>query len=321
MAEAGARVFRYNLAARLGLDKHTERLVEFRQARAKAPHKMQLMLDLPIPGAKYRVGMLPEPAHLIVAGTVLRFHTGVETHDIGNHIPVQASHLGTMVVPDQVITVGDGELVLRVLEINDAVSFTALALTTAHLACQKSLNMGSIAVANLAEHAELLDFVAEFKPDFVALSFVEAVDAAAQVFESLAGRGLQRNAYSAIAKIETKAGVAHCRILAAMFDVLMVARGDLALDFDFAYLGEAQEYIINQAKAAGKQCMVATNVCESASAMGIVNRAELVGMYDLAKRNVDFILLAKETSSLPNPVRSVRVLSDVIAAASRPMFL
>lgn len=320
LADAGACMFRYNLAARLGFDVHRQRIDAFRQARATSQQEMLLMLDLPLPGAKWRVGMLPEPRHLITTGTVLKFRTGTETQDILDHIPVLAPHLGTRVTLNQVVTVGDGELALRVLEIHDEDSFSALALTTANLPCQKSLNLGRIELTDLADHGAILDFVAESRPDYIALSFVETVEAASQVFDALAQRGLRRSEYRAIAKIETATGVANAQTLATVFEMIMVARGDLALNVDFSYLGELQEHLINQARAVGKECMVATNVCESIATSGVPNRAELVGMYALAKQKVDFILLAKETSSLPNPIRSVKVLRDVILAASRPMF-
>jgi pyruvate kinase len=320
LAEAGACMFRYNLAARLGLDMHRQRMATFRRARGKASQEMLLMLDLPLPGAKYRVGMLPNPSHLISAGTVLKFRTGTETRDISDHVPVHATRLGTRVVPNQHVTVGDGDLALRVLEIHDDDSFSALALTTAYLPCQKSLNFGQIELADLADHGDLLDFVAETRPDYIALSFVETLEAAALVVDELDRRGLQRSSYRAIAKIETETGVANARTVATAFDMLMVARGDLALNINFSYLGEIQEYLIKQAGAAGRQCMVATDVCESVATTGVPNRAELVGMYALAKQKVDYILLAKETSSLPNPIDSVKVLRDVIVAATRPMF-
>ncbi|MEQ1684267.1 MAG: pyruvate kinase [Burkholderiaceae bacterium] len=320
LAEAGVRVFRYNLAAQIGYERNFQRMAAFRSVRASLNSEIFLMLDLPLPGAKFRIGMLPEPRHLINAGTVLTFRSGVETSDISCGVPVQAPALGTKVVAGQTVTVGDGELSLQVIDIVDEDSFTARALTTHYLPCQKSLNIGHTASVDLDEAEELISFVADARPDFIALSFVEEPADSALVFDRLAKCGLHRDDYSAIAKIETLRGVHNVAEIAKHFDMLMVARGDLALNIDYCYLGEVEEHLIKEARRLGVACMVATQICESSASSAIPNRAELSGMYSLAKREVDYVLLAKETSSLPNPLAAVDVLRNVLEAAKRPLF-
>ncbi|WGS44615.1 pyruvate kinase [Burkholderia sp. JSH-S8] len=320
LSQAGVRLFRYNLAAQLGLDEHGRRMKLFREVQAERGGDIELMLDLPFPGAKFRIGMLPEPRHLIEKGTRLTFATGVETNSIERVVPVDVARLGERVEKDQVVTVGDGELALRVREVIDHDSFVAEALTTHYLPCQKSLNVGSVDLSATDRNDALAAFVASVRPEYVAFSFVENLQSARDAFALLERHGLGKGDYKAIAKIETLAGINALPKFIREFHSVMVARGDLALNLDFAYLGEAQEHIIDSCRAFERACIVSTQLCESVATISVPNRSELVGMHHVATRGVEYMLLAKETSTLAEPVRAVHTLQRVIDAVRNPMF-
>ncbi|WP_321958464.1 pyruvate kinase [Burkholderia cenocepacia] len=320
LGHAGVRLFRYNLAAQLGLEEHGRRMELFRQVQEERGGDIELMLDLPLPGAKFRIGMLPESRHLIEKGTQLTFATGVETDSIERVVPVDVARLGERVEKDQVVTVGDGELALRVREVIDHSSFLAEALTTHYLPCQKSLNIGSVNLSATDRNDELAAFVASVRPEYIAFSFVESLQGARDAFMLLERHGLGRGEYKAIAKIETLAGIKALPEFIREFHSVMVARGDLALNLDFAYLGEAQEHIIDSSRAFGCACIVSTQLCESVNTGGIPNRSELVGMHHIATRGVAYMLLAKETSTLTEPIRAVLTLRRIIDAVRNPMF-
>ncbi|MBP0714296.1 pyruvate kinase [Burkholderia sola] len=320
LGEAGVRLFRYNMAAQLGLDEHGRRMNLFRQVQAERGSDIELMLDLPLPGAKFRIGMLPEPRHLIEKGTQLTFATGVESDSIERMVPVDVARLGERVEKDQLVTVGDGELAFRVREVIDHSSFLAEALTTHYLPCQKSLNVGSVDLCATDRNDALAAFVASVRPEYIAFSFVESLLSARDAFALLERHGLRQGDYKAIAKIETLTGIKALPEFIREFDSVMVARGDLALNLDFAYLGEAQEHIIDTCRVFERSCIVSTQLCESVNAGGIPNRSELVGMHHIATRGVEYMLLAKETSTLAEPMRAVHTLRRIIDAVRNPMF-
>lgn len=319
MHKAGATLFRYNLAAQLGLAEHRRRMDIFRTVQATTHGSVKLLLDVPFPGAKFRVGMLPERKHLIEAGTTLRFTTGKETDDILAYVPVDVAQLGLLVAPGKTVTIGDGELAFHVDRVMDDNTFIATAITSNYLPCQKSLNTGRVNNSATQENAELIGFLAEISPEYIAFSFVEDAESSEETFSALAAQGLKRTSYKAIAKIETLKGVRNLQNFAHLYDGIMVARGDLALNVDCYHLGEIQDYLTNFAKQNGLECIVSTQVCESIDANAVPNRAELVGMYQLAKSGADFILLAKETSTLSSPLQSITAVQKTIAAAKTPL--
>ncbi|WP_419735686.1 pyruvate kinase [Pseudomonas sp. COR18] len=319
MHEAGATLFRYNLAAQLGLTEHRRRMDIFRTVQGATHSSVKLLLDVPFPGAKFRVGMLPERKHLIETGTTLTFTTGQETNDINTFVPVDVAQLGLLVTPGATVTIGDGELAFHVDHVVDDSTFVATAITSNYLPCQKSLNTGRVNNSATQQNGDLVSFLAEISPEYIAFSFVEDKEGSEEAFSALAAQGLKRPSYKAIAKIETLKGVRNLQSFAHLYDGIMVARGDLALNVDCHYLGEIQDYLINFSKQNELECIVSTQVCESIDANAIPNRAELVGMYQLAKSGADFILLAKETSTLSSPLQSINAVQRTIAAAKNPL--
>jgi len=320
LRRAGVSLFRYNLAAQLGLEEHSRRMRLFREVQAEQGDSIELMLDVPFPGAKYRVGMLPEPRHLIERGSRLTFASGVATDSIDLFVPVDVPRLGERVTKDQIVTVGDGELALRVHQVIDSNSFVGEAITTHYLPCQKSLNFGAVDLTATARNEDLAAFVAQTRPECIAFSFVEDLKSAKEAFVLLERHGLPRSAYKAIAKIETECGIRELPEFIREFEGIMVARGDLALNMDFAYLGEAQDHLIEACRAFGRLCIVCTQLCESVATSGVPNRSELAGMHHIAASEVEYMLLAKETSTLAEPLRAVSILHRIIEAVRNPLF-
>ncbi|MCY1290933.1 pyruvate kinase [compost metagenome] len=131
MKTAGVTLFRYNLAAQLGLSEHRRRMEVFRTVQSNSSvQSIQLLLDVPFPGAKFRIGMLPERKHLVEAGTTLTFTSGLETKDINAYVPVDVQNLGLLVDIGKVVTIGDGELAFQIDEVVDKNTFIATAVTT-----------------------------------------------------------------------------------------------------------------------------------------------------------------------------------------------
>ncbi len=319
LVKSGACLFRYNLSAQLGLEEHLRRINIFKEVKSLYPH-IKLMLDMPFPGAKVRIGMLPQPKHFVNKGDVYTFKSATESASIKDYIPVAIPMLGSLVKENQIITIGDGELKLKVIKLIDPDSFSAEMLTAHDIPCQKSLNLGFVNKQEDFNIQELSIFASKVKPDVIAFSFVEDNSHIENIFEIMGKAGLTRDKYLAFAKIESFDGIKNVNLFINNFDGLMVARGDLALNVDYCYLGEIQQYLIEVSRRQNKMCIVSTQVCESVSTGGIPNRSELVGVYSIAKSEVDYILLAKETSSLSLPNESVDVVRKIISSTSNPIF-
>ena len=120
-----------------------------------------------------------------------------------------------------------------------------------------------------------------------------------------------------IAKIETNEGIKNRKDIAKAADGILVARGDLGIETDIAILPVVQDRLIKSANKLGKISMVATEVLDSMILNKVPLRAEISDISKMVEEEVDIVLLTSETSIGKNPVKVIKVLSDVLRKNER----
>ncbi|MDC5255886.1 pyruvate kinase [Acinetobacter baumannii] len=321
--KSGAHILRYNLAANLGFEEHARRIKIARKAIFDLNKKdIKILYDIPFPGKKIRLGMLPEPKHFIEKGTVLTFGMGKETDDINKFIPIDYDNIMEVIGSfdnRKVFTIGDGELAFQILEINKE-SFSAQAISSDYLPCVKSINIGHIITSHIEdeEFQKLINFVADFPPDIVAFSFTENKVDLVNYIKIFSGISINHK-LEYFAKIESKKGVDNISEISAVIDGIIVARGDLALCEDYKLLGVLQRKILKLAKQNNVPCYLSTQLFESALNKYVPTRAEISDVSNAVFNGFHGVMLAKETTSSIKAFEIVRSISEIIEVCEREL--
>jgi pyruvate kinase len=154
--------------------------------------------------------------------------------------------------------------------------------------------------------------------DYVAQSFVQT----AQDIQNLRKiiRSLNMNA-KIIVKFETRSAVAHIDEIVQETDLVMVARGDLAVETEPESVPIVQRQLIGLGLKYAKPTIVATQMLASMTEMPEPTRAEVSDVATAVILGADCVMLSDETASGQYPIEAVQVMKKVIlyAQAHNPL--
>lgn len=143
------------------------------------------------------------------------------------------------------------------------------------------------------EDADSLRFVAESNDfDMVALSFVSAADDINVARAVLTEHG---SSIPIIAKIETVAGISNLDEICATADIVMAARGDLALCAEWSELPGYVQRIAGSAARTGTPWILATQVAEGLERFAMPTRAEICDLAHWLDEGSAAVMLSYET--------------------------
>ena len=290
----------------------------------KVKYPVPIMLDTQ--GPEIRTGALATPLQLRAGQTVFLGVEDVETLS-GAQQSAGTDAAPTILVnyPDlpSAVPVGD-----RLQLDNGLMNVDVVARHGERLECRvvdggtlgshKHVNLPGVAVnlpsITAKDRADIAFGVAQ-EIDFVALSFVRTPDDVAELRELLGPKGSRT--VKILAKIENQEGVRHAEQIAAAADGVMVARGDLGIETNFAALPIVQRRLAAMCARQGKRCIVATHLMESMVDNPIPTRAEVTDVANAVYEGVDAVMLSGETSVGAYPVRCVEQLAKIAEASER----
>ena len=145
--------------------------------------------------------------------------------------------------------------------------------------------------------------------DYIAASFVRT---AADVRELRNLLDQHHSNIRIIAKIENQEGVSNLPDILAVADGVMVARGDMGVEIDFAEIPLIQKNMIAQCVACGKPVITATQMLDSMMENPRPTRAEITDVANAIYDGTSAIMLSGETAAGKYPVEAVRTM-DAIA--------
>lgn len=153
--------------------------------------------------------------------------------------------------------------------------------------------------------------------DYVAASFVRTAQDVADLRSFLKENGGE--AIKIISKIENLEGIDNFDKILAASDGIMVARGDLGVEVDFAELPGIQKRFIRECRRAGKIVITATQMLESMIASPTPTRAEITDVANAVFDGTSAVMLSGESAMGQYPAETVRVMSKIVIHAEQNM--
>lgn len=118
------------------------------------------------------------------------------------------------------------------------------------------------------------------------------------------------------AKIEDCNGLRRLHELMDYADCIVVARGDLGNSLGLVNIPAAQKYIAAECAAAGKSCMVATQLLSSMETNPVPLRAEISDMFNAVLDGIDRLLVTGETAVGKYPVEVISCMRQTADKAA-----
>ena len=308
LARAGVDVFRINFSH--GSDEqHGEFLDNIRAVEARLGEPLAVMGDLC--GPKIRVGGILGGGVLLADGqeiVIQREPVEGNTQRISTTLAelVDVAEVGHSILLD------DGKIRLRVASVEPPERIVCEVLRGGVLAGGKGVNLPStsLPLAALTEKDRRdAAWIAERDFDYVALSFVRAPRDVRQLRELLDESGCDAHI---VAKIEKPQALEQIMGIIDVADAVMVARGDLGVEMDLPTVPIVQKRIARLCQAAGKCCIIATQMLETMTHSPTPTRAEVSDVANAVLDHADAVMLSGETAVGKFPVAAARMMDDIV---------
>jgi pyruvate kinase len=310
LVAAGLDVARLNMSH----GSHDTHLATYHAVRAACDasgHSVGVLVDLQ--GPKIRLGRFASGAETLVAGQEFTI-TGEDVPGDASEASTSYRELAGDVSPGTQVLVDDGQVVLEVTGVQGPRVRTKV-VVGGRVSDHKGLNLPGVRVsvpALTSKDAENLRWALGLRADMIALSFVqgpEDAEPARRIMDEM-GAGLPL-----IAKIEKPQAVAALPEVVAAFDGIMVARGDLGVEYPLEQVPLVQKRAIGLARQAAKPVIVATQMLESMVSAPRPTRAEASDVANAVLDGADALMLSAETSVGAYPVDAVATMARIIVAA------
>ncbi len=311
LVEAGVDVFRINFSHGTPED-HAEYLAAIREVEARLRRPVAVMGDLC--GPKIRVGPIGDESTFLESGHELTIQRA-PIEGTAERISTTFEELVDYVAEGDAILLADGRLRLQVTRCSPPDDFTCRVVVGGKLSSGKGINLphSEIPISPLTEKDRRdIAWLAERDFDFVALSFVQRAADVRELQELLEAAGTRARI---IAKIEKPQALKHIDEIIEAAHGVMVARGDLGVEMDFPAVPIAQKSITRKCEAAGKPCVIATEMLESMIQSPTPTRAEVSDVANAVFDHADAVMLSAESAVGKYPIETVCMMRDTVLAA------
>ncbi len=287
---------------------HAQVLERVRAVAREFDRPLPVLQDLG--GPKIRVGDVGPAGLVLAADSEVELYVGQQVGTQGQ-IPVGYPALTNDLRPGDAVLLDDGLLRLEVLAVRPA-GVRCRVVAGGRLTSRKGLNLPGtqLSVPSLTpkDHADLAAGL-HMGVDLVALSFVRSAADIRQL------RALVRQAGKAtpiIAKIEKPEALDDLAAILREADGVMVARGDLGVELSPERVPLIQRHIVQDASAAGKLVIIATQMLESMVHSPRPTRAEVQDVASAIMQGADATMLSGETAAGEHPVAAVAMMDAII---------
>jgi pyruvate kinase len=314
LIDAGMDVARFNFSHGTH-EEHGARLKRLREASGDKKKAIAALQDLC--GPKVRTGTFPAKFELKTGSNVFLIegdHSADETI-----IPIQYEGLTGDVRVNDKILFDDGRIVLNVLGVEgDKVKVFVEQGGGMRDHVGVHLPSKTMRVSALTEKDKQdLVFGLSQGVDYIALSFVRRAEDLRLVREICTAWGQPT---PIIAKIETPDAIENLESIVAASDGVMVARGDLGVEFPPENVPVIQRQILGVARRVRRPVIVATEMLQSMTKATRPTRAEASDVANAVYSGTDAVMLSGETATGDFPSLAASMMSRIAIEAEKSSF-
>ena len=296
-------------------EQHAERLARLRKASDNQRKPVAALQDLC--GPKVRTGTFTQGFNLPAGVDITLLEGDASTDE--RVIPIQYEGLAGDVRVDDSILFDDGRLVVRVKAI-DGDRITAFVEQGGGMRNHVGVHLPSktMRVSALTDKdKEDLSFGLSSGVDYIALSFVRRADDIKLVREIASEWGQPT---PIVAKIETPDAIENLESIVAASDGVMVARGDLGVEFPPERVPVIQRQILGVARRVRRPVIVATEMLQSMTKATRPTRAEASDVANAVFSGTDALMLSGETATGDHPALAAQMMSRIAMEAEKSPF-
>ncbi len=290
---------------------HAARYLMVRDAAERRDVPVAVLADLQ--GPKIRLGRFADGPTTWSSGEIVRI-TVDDIVGTSRRVSTTYRELAADARPGDTVLVDDGKLELRVVEV-EGPDVVCRVVQGGPISNNKGLSLPGMNVSVPAmsnKDIRDLEFVLALGVDMVALSFVRRASDIDQVHAVMDRVGRR---IPVIAKIEKPEALADIEAIVAVFDAVMVARGDLGVEIPLEDVPLAQKRTIELARENAKPVIVATQMLDSMIDNARPTRAEASDVANAVLDGADAVMLSGETSVGQHAVQTVRTMARIVRAA------
>ncbi|MEU5401907.1 pyruvate kinase [Streptomyces sp. NPDC005963] len=310
LIEAGMNVARFNMSHGSHAE-HEERYHRVRKAAEDTGRALGVLADLQ--GPKIRLETFAEGPVELVRGDEFT----ITTEDVDGDKSICGTTYkglpGDVSKGDQIL-INDGNVELRVVEV-EGPRVKTIVVEGGVISDHKGINLPGAAVnvpALSEKDIDDLKFALRMGCDLVALSFVRDAHDVKDVHKVMDEVGRR---VPVIAKVEKPQAVANMEDVVMAFDGVMVARGDLAVEYPLERVPMVQKRLIELCRRNAKPVIVATQMMESMITNSRPTRAEASDVANAILDGADAVMLSAESSVGAYPIETVKTMSKIVTAA------
>ncbi|GGJ75098.1 pyruvate kinase [Streptomyces camponoticapitis] len=310
LIEAGMNVARLNMSHG-SHPEHEERYHRVRKAAEATGRAVGVLVDLQ--GPKIRLETFAEGPVELMRGDEFIITTEDVPGDKGICGTTYKGLPGDVTKGDQIL-INDGNVELRVTDV-EGPRVKSLVIEGGVISDHKGINLPGTAVnvpALSEKDVDDLRFALRMGCDMIALSFVRDADDINDVHKIMDEEGRR---VPVIAKVEKPQAVANMEAVVAAFDSIMVARGDLAVEYPLEKVPMVQKRLIELCRRNAKPVIVATQMMESMITNSRPTRAEASDVANAILDGADAVMLSAESSVGAYPIETVKTMSKIVVAA------
>lgn len=304
MVEVGVDVFRFNMKHG-EVAWHSKMMVKLEKVCKEKGVRAATLIDLQ--GPEVRIDGLPKSPMLVNQGDRFWF-TGSKDGGFGVVLDHQA--VIPLVKAGNIIYADDGFLEFRVTEAKRE-AFEVEVIEGGELKNRKTVNFPGIKMdfpCLVDKDLELLSLTARHTVDYVALSFVRSPEDVMTLQREIEKLKVDS---AIIAKIEHPEAVAQFEEILNIADGIMVARGDLGIEYPLEEVPALQKMMVQRAIEVGKPVIVATQMLESMHTKSRPTRAEVSDVANAVYDRADAVMLSGETAIGKYPIKAVTMMSSI----------
>ncbi|MDX6766687.1 MAG: pyruvate kinase [Candidatus Methylacidiphilales bacterium] len=313
MIRLGVNIFRLNMSHATHAWVRTIVPV-IREAATSLRRNTAILMDTQ--GPAIRTGDLPTKLDLKVGDKFTFTVRGTQSEEVFS-VDTNYDDLVNDIKVGDIVLVDNGVIHMIVREKKDN-ALVCEVLTPGTLGSRRHINLPGVRV-NLPclTEKDLADLKVgiECQVDWVALSFVREGADITKLREVLAADG--GGDIAVMAKIEDQSAVKNIGEIVDAADAIMVARGDLGIEWPYEELPIVQRRIVKHCIRKVKPVVVATHMLESMISSPVPTRAEITDVANAVFEQADAIMLSGETTVGKYPLRCVEVLDRVAQRIER----